>query len=153
MTATRRPAAVLGATLALALLGACSTMKLEKPHLEVVNVQLMKSDLLQQQLRVRMRVDNPNDRELPVKSITYRLLLGGEEFANGESESNFTVPALGSTEFDVSMKANGANALLRLLGGGRKLDSLDYQLVGKVSLSSGMIRSIPFDQKGAINLR
>lgn len=153
MTSMRKLAAVLGAVLALALPGACSTMKLEKPHLEVVNVQLLKSDLLQQQFRVRMRVDNPNDRELPVKGITYRLLLGGEEFANGESENNFTVPALGSTEFDVSMKANGANALLRLLGGGRKLDSLDYQLVGKVSLSSGMIRNIPFDQKGAISLR
>jgi LEA14-like dessication related protein len=143
----------LGAVLALALLGACSTMKLEKPHLDVVDVQLLRSDLLSQQLRVRMRVDNPNDRELPVKAITYQLLLAGEEIANGESEKNFTVPALGSTEFDVSMKANAANALLRLLGGGRKLDSLDYRLVGKVSLSSGMLRTIPFDETGQIKLR
>ena len=143
----------LCAMLALTLLCACSTMKLEKPHLEVVDVQLLKSDLFTQQLRVRMRVDNPNDRELTVKAITYQLLLAGEEFANGESEKNFTVPALGSTEFDVSMKANGANALLRLLGGGRKLDSLDYRLVGKVSLSSGMLRTIPFDQKGEFKLR
>lgn len=148
MRVMRAAAAVL-----FAMLCACSSMQLKKPHLEVVNVQMVRGDLLQQEMRVRMRVDNPNDRELPVKAITYQLELAGEQFAQGESESSFTVPALGSTEFDVSMKANAANALLRLLSGGRKLDSVDYRLVGKVSLSSGMMRTIPFDQKGNFNLR
>jgi len=143
----------LGAVLALAVLAGCSSMKLEKPHLEVVNVQLLKSDLLQQQFSVRMRVDNPNDRELPVRGITYELQLAGEKFAEGESVNSFTVPAKGSAEFDLSMKANAANMLLRLLSGGKKLENLDYRMVGKVSLSSGMMRSIPFDEKGQIKLR
>jgi LEA14-like dessication related protein len=143
----------LGAVLALSVLAGCSSLKLEKPHLEVVNVQLLKSDLLQQQFNVRMRVDNPNDRELPVRGITYELQVAGEKFAEGESVNSFTVPAKGSTEFDLSMKANAANMLLRLLSGGKKLESLDYRMVGKVSLSSGMKRSIPFDEKGQIKLR
>ena len=147
------PMRSLCGALALIALSSCSSMTMEKPHLEVVNVQMLKGDLLQQEFKVRMRVDNPNDRELPVRSITYKLQLAGEEFAQGESVSSFTVPAKGSTEFDLSMKANAASMALRLLGGGRKLENLEYRLVGKVSLSSGMMRSIPFDEKGEFKMR
>jgi len=139
--------------LALALLSACSLTHFEKPRLDVVDIQLLKGDLLQQQLKVRMRVDNPNDRELPVRGITYELQLSGEAFAHGESERDFVVPALGSAEFDVSVTANAAGAVLKLLAGGRKLDEVEYRLVGKVLLAAGMKRSLPFDHVGKIKLR
>jgi LEA14-like dessication related protein len=143
----------LAAVLMVAVLTGCAYARLEKPTLQVVDVQLMKSDLFQQQLKLRMRVQNPNDRELPVAGITYDLAVGGDAFAHGESERNFIVPALGSAEFDVNVTANAASAVLKMLSSGRKLDTLDYRLTGKVALSSGMLRSIPFDQKGVINLR
>lgn len=139
--------------MALALLSACSLTHFEKPRLDVVDIQLLKGDLLQQQLKVRMRVDNPNDRELPVRGITYELQLSGEAFAHGESERDFVVPALGSAEFDVSVTANAAGAVLKLLAGGRKLDEVEYRLVGKVLLAAGMKRSLPFDHVGKIKLR
>lgn len=139
--------------LALALLSACSLTHFEKPRLDVVDIQLLKGDLLQQQLKVRMRVDNPNDRELPVRGITYELQLSGEAFAHGESDRDFVVPALGSAEFDVSVTANAAGAVLKLLAGGRKLDEVEYRLVGKVLLAAGMKRSLPFDHVGKIKLR
>jgi LEA14-like dessication related protein len=139
---------------ALLLLAGCSGVSsLQAPELDVVDVKLLGGDLSGQQLRVRMRVTNPNDRELPVKGITYRMEVGGEQFASGESEASFLVPALGSTEFDMSMNADMAGAVFRLLGSGRKLDNVDYRLSGKVSLSSGMLRSVPFDKKGSFKLR
>jgi LEA14-like dessication related protein len=144
---------LLAAVLMVAALTGCAYARLEKPKLEVVDVQLLKGDLLQQQLKVRMRVRNPNDRQLPVAGITYELAVAGESFAHGESERDFMVPALGSAEFDVNVTANAATALLRILAGGRRLDSVDYRLTGKVALSSGMLRSIAFDEKGKINLR
>ena len=144
---------LLAAILLVAALTGCAYARLEKPQLEVVDVQLLKGDLLQQQLRLRMRVQNPNDRELPVRAITYDLAVGGEAFAHGESERDFIVPALGSAEFDVNVTANAASALLKIIASARKLDAVDYRLTGKVALSSGMLRSIPFDQKGVINLR
>lgn len=149
MKATRLVAALL----MLAALTGCAYAHLEKPKLEVVDIQLLKGDLLQQQLKLRMRVLNPNDRQLPVAGITYELVVAGEAFAHGESERDFLVPALGSAEFDVNVTANAATALLKILAGGRKLEAVDYRLTGKVALSSGMLRSIPFDQKGTINLR
>ena len=96
---------------ALLAIAGCSTLvpKLEAPRLSIVNIELLKSDLLQQQLRVRMRVQNPNDRALPIRSITYSIEVAGEEFAHGDSDRNFIVPALGETEFDVNVTANAAS--------------------------------------------
>lgn len=143
----------LAGLLAITGLGGCSGMipKLEPPDLQVVGVELQASDLLQQQLRVRMRVTNPNDRALPVRGITYRVEVAGEQFATGESERDFEVPALGSTEFDLSMKANAASVLLKLMG--NRSQALDYRLTGRVQLASGLLRSIPFEEKGTFNLR
>ncbi|MFO1504252.1 MAG: LEA type 2 family protein [Steroidobacteraceae bacterium] len=153
MKALRLAAALLLAVAMGLPLAGCAYSHLEKPTLHVVDVQLLKGDLLQQQLKVRMRVQNPNDRELPVAGITYALAVAGEAFAHGESERNFIVPALGTAEFDVDVTANAAGALLKILAGGRKLQSVDYRLTGKVALSSGMLRSLPFDEKGVVNLR
>jgi LEA14-like dessication related protein len=135
-----------------ALLAACAYTHLQQPELSVVDVDLVKGDLFQQELRVRMRVFNPNDRILPVRSINYEVQLAEKAFAHGESAGNFEVPANGETEFDVNVTANAAGALLRLLTSGNQ-DSVPYSISGKVQLSSGVLRSIPFNHRGTLNLR
>ncbi|MCB1625410.1 MAG: LEA type 2 family protein [Pseudomonadales bacterium] len=138
------------------LAGCASYAHLETPRLSIINVAVQKSDLFEQRLLVRLRVQNPNDRDLPIKGISYRLELAGEDFAQGVSGSPFNVPAFGEAEFDMSVTANMATALLRMLarGGGsdNSMESLDYRMIGKVSLSSGLLRSIPFEEKGSIKL-
>ncbi len=144
----------LAACLSLAFAGGCVLApKFKEPHLEVVEVQMLRGDLLQQELRVRMLVQNPNNRELAVRSIQYQVQVAGEAFAHGESERDFKVPANGETQFDVSVTANAAAAVLRLLGSGRKLDAVEYQITGKVTLATGLMRSLSFDQKGQLKLR
>ncbi len=143
---------VLAATAAVALLSACAMARLEPPRLQVLEVGLLGGDLLQQQLRVKMRVHNPNDVELPVRGITYEMQLSGETFANGESSRDFVVPALGAAEFDLDVTANAAAALLRLIGD-RARGNPTYRILGKVRLARGMIKTIPFDHSGTVNLR
>jgi LEA14-like dessication related protein len=147
-------AAALAAVLAAVLLGGCAP-KLERPTLAVVGVQLVSGDLLQQRLKVRLRVHNPNDRALPVKSIEYTLEVAGEPFASGESAEPFTVPALGETEFDMNVTTNLAGTLLKLLarGSGPQGQDVPYRLAGKLSLSAGLLRSIPFEQQGTFSLQ
>ena len=79
--------------LAATSLSACAAFvpKLETPKLSIVNVELVKSDLFEQRLRARIKVENPNDRELAVRGITYTIEVGGEEFGRGISGSSFTV--------------------------------------------------------------
>jgi LEA14-like dessication related protein len=142
------------AAFVVVLLAGCSALvpKLEAPRLSVVNIAVVKADLLQQQLRVRMRVQNPNDRALPVRGITYTVEIAGDEFAHGDSDRDFTVPALGELEFDVNVFANAAPALLKYALGGRR-EPLEYRIKGKVQLAAGLIRSIPFNETGKFDLR
>jgi LEA14-like dessication related protein len=137
----------------LALAG-CSLFvpRLQTPHLSVVGVELQKGALWEQKLKVRMHVDNPNDRELPIKGITYTLDVNGQEFAHGESGAAFVVPALGQAEFDMSMTANMAGAILSLLSHGTDAP-VEYHLAGRISLSHGLLRSVPFDQHGTFKLQ
>lgn len=139
------------ATLALFVSG-CSTLRLEPPTLQVVNVGLVSASLLEQQLVVRLRVQNPNDVELPVRGVTYAVELAGESFATGESENDILVPALGNREFDVAVRANAAAAALRLLGD-RGNRNPEYRITGRVKLARGVLRTIPFEHKGELRLR
>ena len=129
-------------------LSACSLFvpKLEKPTLSVVRVQMLKSDLWHQEFKVRIRVQNPNDRELPVKGIVYELDVEGQELAHGMSGDSFVVPALGEAEFDMSVSANMANMLIKLLNKGGS--PVEYRIYGKISLSAGLLRSFAFDDHG-----
>ena len=138
---------ILIACIALGL-SACSLFvpKLEKPTLSVVRVQMLKSDLWHQELKVRMRVQNPNDRVLPVKGLSYELDVDGQEFAHGMSGDSFVVPALGEAEFDMSVSANTASVLIKLLNKGS--NQIDYHITGKIALSAGLLRSISFNDQG-----
>jgi LEA14-like dessication related protein len=97
-------------------------------------------------------VQNPNDRTLPVKGLTYAIEVDGQPFASGESGASFVVPARGEAEFDMNVTANMAGALFKLLG---HTDSgaLEYRISGKVSLSEGLLRTVPFEQHGTFKLQ
>jgi LEA14-like dessication related protein len=139
--------------LAVALSGcALFVPKLETPKLFIVDVEVRKANLLEQQLRVRMRVENPNDRSLPIQGLSYTVYLGGEEFATGVSDASFVVPALGTAEFDMDVTANAAGALFAILGNPRR-QGVDYRMKGRVELSHGWLRSIPFEESGTFTLR
>jgi LEA14-like dessication related protein len=151
--------ASLGLAALLLLLSGCAALgpRLETPKLSIVGVEILKGDLFEQRLRARMRVQNPNDRELAVKGITYTIEVGGEEFGRGMSGSSFVVPRLGEAEFDMIVTANMAGTLLRLANraerDGRTPDAVDYRIFGKVSLDAGLLRSIPFEERGSFKLR
>ena len=150
------PAALRVVALALAIviggLGGCAVLShWQTPTLSVINIQLGHSDLWQQHLQVRMGVHNPNDRELPVEGLDYTLEVNGEECAHGQSGASFVVPARGDAEFDMNVTANAAAALLRMFAHGNAA-SLHYRVYGKVRLSAGLLRSVPFDQQGDLPL-
>ena len=142
--------------LAAALLGACALApKFVTPKLSVIDVHVLGGDLWEQRLRVRMHVENPNSTALPVKGLEYTIEVEGQRFASGESAASFTVPALGEAEFDVNVTTNLAGTLMKLLARGPDAlaQSVAYRLSGKLSLSQGLMRSIPFEQRGEFRLQ
>lgn len=128
--------------------------KFEAPHLAVIKVELLDSDILSQHFKVRLRVQNPNSRALPVRGITCKLELAGDEFGNGVSGESFEVPAYGEAEFDMLLTTNLASAVMRFMNKkDRNADSLEYRISGKVDLKSAWFRSIPFSDTGQLPVR
>ncbi|MHB8815889.1 MAG: LEA/WHy family protein [Steroidobacteraceae bacterium] len=139
--------------LAVALSGcALFVPKLQTPNLSIVDIEVLKANFMEQQLRVRMHVENPNDRSLPVQGLSYTVYLGGQEFASGVSDASFVVPALGTADFNMDVTANAAGALFTVLSKPRG-QGIDYRMTGRVELSHGWLRSIPFQESGTFTLR
>jgi LEA14-like dessication related protein len=143
--------------LAACALAGCSAFvpKLQSPHLSIINVELLSSNLFEQRLRVHIRVENPNDRALPVSALNYTIEVAGQELAHGAANESFIIPANGESEFATDVSANMAGALLAILGRSHDgaNDSTDYRIVGKITLGGGFLRSIPFDHQGAFKLQ
>ena len=156
MAAPEGRTALLPALCCVAALAGCAAFapQFERPQLALLGVEVKDASLAEQHLRVRMRVQNPNDRALPVRGIDYTLQLAGEDFGTGSSVSAFTVPARGEAEFEMLMTTNLAASLWRVLpqlrDGSRPVE---YRLVGKVRTDLAFLHTIPFDQRGSFAVR
>jgi LEA14-like dessication related protein len=143
---------LLAATLGLA---ACAVLapKFEKPNLSVVNLEMLNGNFFQQNFRVTFKIQNPNDRALPVKGLHADLHVGGETIASGVSSQAFVLPAFGEAQFDMLVTANLAMSLLKLAG---KVDgrngAVDYDLTGAVNIDLPLLRDLPFHQSGSFAL-
>jgi LEA14-like dessication related protein len=137
----------------LAVIGGCALApKLEAPRLSLVNVSMTSADIFSQQFLVRLNVQNPNDRDLPVKGIDYELFLEGDSFAEGVSNKSFVIPALGETEFELPVRTNFVSSLGRLVSRLQGRKQVQYVLEGKVLTDIGMFNKIPFRESGSVDL-
>ena len=138
--------------LAVALSGcALIAPRLRTPRLSIVRIEVRRANFLEQQLRVRMHVENPNDRSIPVRGLSYTVYLGGQEFATGVSDASFVVPARGTAEFNMDVTSNAAGALFTILNEPRG-QAIAYRMQGRVELARGWLRSIPFEESGTFTL-
>lgn len=154
-TLTRRPAARRGAMAVLiagALAAGC-TPHFERPDVAVVGVERQGGSLREQHFLVHLRVTNPNAQSIPIEGVSYAVSIGGDEVARGETTQAVTVPARGSAAVDLPLTTNlstGLGTLLGVLAGGG--DRLEYRVVGTAHTGITFFRTIPFDQRGSVQL-
>ena len=137
-------------------LAACSLVapKFDRPNISVVSIELRSGNLLQQNFAVKLNVQNPNARALPVSGLHVHLNVGGVEVASGVSDHAVIVPPMGESEFDMTIKASVALALMQLAGKvDQHTDSIDYDLTGSASIDLPFLRDLPFHQTGSFSLR
>jgi hypothetical protein len=129
------PAWLFVTALAGGLLGGCSTLapRLETPKLELLGIQMTSTG---------------------VRGLEYQIFLMGDSFAEGNSSDRFVVPAHGEAEFDMMVTTNFVSSLGRLISrvGGGKLENLDYEIAGQVLLDKGLVKKIPFNHHGRVDI-
>jgi LEA14-like dessication related protein len=148
----KRSFAVVVCVLALCL-AACSTPKLAVPKLALVSVAMTSADIFNQQFMVRVNVENPNDRELPITGIDYKLFLEGDSFSEGLSSKPFTVPANGNIDFDMIVRTNFVSSAGRLVSRLNGRDQVQYVVEGKVLTDISGLKKIPFQESGTVSLK
>ncbi len=130
------------------------TPKFNRPNVSVISIQMRGGNLLAQNFAVKLNVQNPNDRALPVRGLHAELRVGGDAIATGVSDRAFVVPPFGESEFDVTITANLALALLKLADkANQNADSLDYEVSGAVSIDLPFLSNLPFHQSGSFSLK
>jgi len=134
----------------LMLCAAACAPKFERPVLTVSSVELQSGNLFQQSFLVKFQVQNPNNRELPVQGLHAELDVGGQRIASGVSNRAFVVPPMGQSEFDMTITANMAAAVLQLAN--RHADSIDYEVTGAANLDLPFLHDLPFHQTGSFSL-
>ena len=137
-------------------LAACSLVapKFNRPNVSVVTIEMRGGNLWEQNFTVKLNVQNPNDRALPVSGLHVELNAGGERIASGVSDRPFVVPSFGESEFDMTIKANMALALLKFANKlDQHADSIDYDVSGAASIDLPFLRDLPFHQTGSFSLK
>jgi len=140
----------------LLFLAACSLVapKFNRPNVSVMSIEMRSGNLLQQNFAVKLNIQNPNNQALPVKGLHVELNVGGSQIASGVSDRAVVVPAFGESEFDLTIKANMALALMRLADKmDQHADTVDYDLTGEASIDLPFLRNLPFRQTGSFSLK
>lgn len=143
---------VLGLLLPL-LSGGCALFKgkLEAPKVTLHSVTLEKLERGSQELRCRLVLENPNNKDLKVIGGKLRLEIDGASAGKGETIESFVLPALDSKEVDLRVTLDLLSSLtgaLRSLGSGKP--ELEYTLQGYVDLDVKALGRLPFKTGGTI---
>jgi LEA14-like dessication related protein len=137
------------------LLSGCAALRpdLQVPRLSLVSVAMTSADIFNQQFVLKVNVENPNDRALPITGIDYKLFLEGDSFAEGLTEKPFTVPAQGDIDFDLTVRTNFVSGAARLLSRLNGREQVNYVVEGKVLTDISMLKKIPFQETGTVNIK
>lgn len=144
----------ISALTAVLLCTGCATLSgMNAPRVNISNVTPQDITLFEQRFLVQLRVQNPNDFDLAVKGMTFSLDLNGKSFATGLSNKQVTIPRFGSEVVDVEM-ISGTTGILRQLQGltAGAAPKFTYRLRGKVYLEKPYSGSLPFDERGELEL-
>ncbi len=120
------------------------------PEVSLTGLRVKEAALDRQTLTLTLAVRNPNDRTLPIKAMTYRLKLEGQEVAQGGGALDRQIPAFGESMVDVDVTGSLFGLVGRLPALALKNAPLDWQISGTATLAGGLI-TLPYRYSGQID--
>lgn len=142
-------ARLLCLVVAAAIAGCAAVRQPEPPEVSVAGLGMVRPGLFEQELRVDLRLRNPNDYAIDVDALTFGLEVNDLHFADGRTLRNFELPALGETVVPVTVTIATTDLLERIMQLGRE-QRLDYRLTGTAELGRRFGTSLPFERTGKL---
>ena len=149
-----KPLIFIPFVISLWALSACSSLgsRIEPPTITLAGIEPLNMTLFEQTYMLKLRVQNPNDFDLPLEAMNYVLELNGSKFANGVSRKPVTIPAYDSAIIETEV----ISSLVSLFGqiqdfALKGTGNMQYRLLGDVNVGNWDTR-IPFEYDGVVNL-
>lgn len=132
------------------VLTACAGLlkKPEPPQVQLAGVVLTQANLIEQSFILKLQLSNPNDFDLPIKGLLYKIDINDQEFVHGSNLTAITLPAKGSAILEADAKTN-LQALARQLRSAKAEENARYRIRGEISTAN---ISLPFEHRGETSL-
>jgi LEA14-like dessication related protein len=154
METTRLRKIAFGAAACFAAGCASTGITVEKPDVNLSNVELTEVGLDSQTFVLDFDVINPNPFPLPIRSIAYGVELDGFRIASGETRGEFTVPANSDSHFEITVDVDlmrTAPQLMFIVRDGIYRD-IPYALEGRFAIDVPFANPVSFRNEGSIRL-
>jgi LEA14-like dessication related protein len=145
---------VIASAVSLLSLLSCSslTSKIERPTITLAGIEPLNMTLFEQTYRLKLRVQNPNDFDLPLEAMNYVIELNGSQFGRGVSHQSVTIPAYDSAIIETEVVSNLFSLFKRLQDFSKQGNKgMKYRLFGDIKMGRWG-GEIPFDYDGELNL-
>ncbi|WP_444931174.1 LEA type 2 family protein [Microbulbifer sp. SSSA002] len=143
-------------TLCALLIGGCAALSpnFEQPEVEIIGLEPLPpvsgSDL---RFRIHLRIFNPNNQELALSGLYYKLNLAGHKVLTGTSNRLSPIAPFGQEDISVDATASWMGSLFaiaKLINGGQQ--SVPYELQAKIGLDRSIAPAITVRRSGEIQL-
>ena len=135
------------------LLGACAIFEQRQPiEVILVGVEPLPGEGLELRMRVKLRVQNPNDLPLDYNGVSVQLDLQGKRFATGVSDAAGRVPRFGEAIVEVPVSISVLRIARQAIGvmTSEHRGKLAYELTG--TLAGPAFGSVRFKSNGELTL-
>ena len=124
----------------------------EPPQVTLTDITLTSVTLFEQNFRVKLRLQNPNNFELPLDGFQLDLKVNGQPFLSGTSADSVTLPRLGSAtvDMDAASRLSGLLQQIKAIASG-EARMVRYSLTGKIHVMRPLL-SLPFKDEGEFDM-
>lgn len=124
---------------------------MEPLSVTLADIRPVNIGVLEQEYAMKIRVQNPNNVDIPLAGVSFGVELNGRPFAKGVSRQDALIPAFGDVVLDVraiSTLGDVLNQINRMRDGPPQ--RISYRLQGKLTPAHNY-SALPFDSAGSLD--
>ena len=124
----------------------------QKPDVQLVDAEIVRAKLLEQEFLLKFRIDNPNDTTLSLKRMNYSLTLNGIPLAKDQRPIRVKIPPQGHTYIELPVFTNLWRHVRTLASALKNPQQpISYSLNATISTTGFTGHSFDIARSGSIN--